>query len=78
MTTQIIIDANIKSDSSRKEFDELTEHIVNQLIVDPKSNTKIRVTIESENTEGFDAATIRTVKENASNLSSIEQDPEFY
>ena len=78
LTTQIIIDANIKSDSSRKEFDELTEHIVKQLIVDPKSNTKIRVTIESENSEGFDAATIRTVKENASNLSSIEQDPEFY
>ena len=78
LTTQIIIDANIKSDSSRKEFDELTEHIVKQLIVDPKSKTKIRVTIESENSEGFDAATIRTVKENASNLSSIEQDPEFY
>jgi len=78
LTTQIIIDANIKSDSSRKEFDELTEHIVKQLIVDPKSNTKIRVTIESENSEGFDEATIRTVKENASNLSSIEQDPEFH
>ena len=78
LTTQIIIDANIKSDSSRKEFDELTEHIVKQLIVDPKTNTKIRVTIESENSEGFDEATIRTVKENASTLSSIEQDPEFY
>jgi hypothetical protein len=78
LTTQIIIDANIKSDSSRKEFDELTEHIVKQLIVDPKSNTKIRVTIESENSEGFDEATIRTVKENASNISSIEQDPEFH
>lgn len=78
LTTQIIIDANIKSDSSRKEFDELTEHIVKQLIVDPKSSTIIRVNIESNNSEGFDETTIRTVKENANNISSIEREPEFY
>ena len=78
LVTQIIVDANIKSDSSRKEFDELTEHIVKHLIVDPKSKTKIRVTIESENSEGFDKATIRTVKENVTHISSIEQDPEFH
>lgn len=78
LTTQIIIDANIRSDSSRKEFDELTEHIIKQLIVNPKSTTKIQVHIESENSEGFDESTIRTVKENASNISSIDREPEYY
>ena len=78
LTTQILINANIKSDSSRKEFDELTEHIIKQLIVDPKSTTTITVHIESENLEGFDDSTIRTIKENANNISSIEREPEFY
>jgi len=78
LLTHILIEANVKPDSTRKEFDELTEHIVKHLIVDPKSNTKIRVIIESKNVEGFDKKTIRTIKENASNISSIEDDPEFF
>ena len=79
LTTQIIIDANIRSDSSRKEFDELTEHIVKQLIVDPKSKYQNPRCILSQRTQkGLTRSTIRTVKENASNISSIEREPEFY
>ena len=77
-TTQIIIDANVKPDSSRKDFDALTEHIIKQLIVDPKSITKIEVHIDSRNDEGFDEATIRTIKENAGNIPSVDREPEFY
>lgn len=78
LTTQIIIGADIKPDSSRKEFDALTEHIIKHLIIDPKSITKIEVHIESENPEGFDESTTRTIMENASNISSIDREPEFY
>jgi uncharacterized protein len=76
--TQTIIDANVDPVRSRAQFDELTEHIVKHLTKDPKSTTKIRVTIESDNLDGFDEKTIRTIKENASNISSIDQDPEFH